>query len=246
MAADPVNPAARSLGQAPALVTSETRPARIDDALGILERFATSAKLTARISRLEQEARSRDRGTIADLLSNDKLDSEVLAAALLVKNVARQIDVVVHALGILIALPHILEDGEQVLNLSLGAGNTGRPHDLETDRRIAEFKFIGWQGGPESIRQNGLFVDLFNLASARTDRKRELYVVGTTIPLRFLNNRRSLTSVLSKDSAVAGRFRELHGDRFATVNEYYATVRDLVQIIDVSEIVPSFKLLAAE
>jgi hypothetical protein len=39
----------------------------------------------------------------------------------------------------LVALPKILEPGELVQSLSLGDGNTGRAHDLETDRRIDEF-----------------------------------------------------------------------------------------------------------
>ena len=51
-----------------------------------------------------------------------------------------QINVIVHAVGILVALPKILELGELVQSLSLGAGNTGRAHDLETDRRIDEFR----------------------------------------------------------------------------------------------------------
>ncbi|WP_283814259.1 hypothetical protein [Bradyrhizobium aeschynomenes] len=44
----------------------------------------------------------------------------------------------------MLCLPHILEEGEIVDYVSLGAGNTGRPFDLETNRRIAEFKFIHW------------------------------------------------------------------------------------------------------
>ena len=56
------------------------------------------------------------------------------------KRSAGQINVIVHAVGILVALPKILEPGELVQSLSLGAGNTGRAHDLETDRRIDEFR----------------------------------------------------------------------------------------------------------
>ena len=123
-------------------------------------------------------------------------------------------------------------------SLSPGAGNTGRDHDLETDKQIAEFKFIEWRGGAESIRQNSLFVDLFNLASADTIKRRVMYVVGKTEPLRFLNNQRALDSVLSKNAAVALRFKQLHGDTFATVREYFGTVRELVEIVDLSEIVP--------
>jgi hypothetical protein len=161
-----------------------------------------------------------------------------LDAALLIKRVSGQINVLVHAIGILNALPYVLDAGEVVESLSLGAGNTGRKHDLETDRRVAEFKFIEWRGGPESIRQNTVFVDLFNLASNPTTKRKELYLVGTAIPLRFLQNRRALSSVLSKDVATATRFRALHGDRFTTVGDYYRTVRDEVDIVDLVGLVP--------
>jgi hypothetical protein len=59
---------------------------------------------------------------------------------------------------------HILRPGEVIDCVSLGAGNTGRAFDLETNLRIAEFKFIHWQGGPESIRQNSLFKDFYEMA----------------------------------------------------------------------------------
>lgn len=46
----------------------------------------------------------------------------------------------------LLSLPNILDSGERVESLSLGAGNTPGGHDLVTDRRIAEFKFTRWRG----------------------------------------------------------------------------------------------------
>jgi hypothetical protein len=52
--------------------------------------------------------------------------AEVLAAAGLVKQMAGQINVVIHALGILLCLPHILRPSEVIDYISLGAGNTGR------------------------------------------------------------------------------------------------------------------------
>jgi hypothetical protein len=134
-----------------------------------------------------------------------------------------------------------LESGERIESLSLGAGNTSRLHDLETDRQIGEFKFIEWRGGPESIRQNSLFVDFFNLVSANTSKRRVLYVVGKETPLRFSRNRRALSSVLSKNRAIADRFHSLHGDRFATVRDYYETVADQVEIVDLADIVPSLR-----
>ena len=70
--------------------------------------------------------------------------------------------------------------------MSLGAGNTGRSFDQETDRRVAAFKFIRWQGGPESIRQNSVFKDFFLLAEHDTVKRRYLYVLGNHYPLKFL------------------------------------------------------------
>ena len=48
---------------------------------------------------------------------------------------------------------------------------TGRSFDLETSCRVAvaEFKFIRWQGDPESIRQNQLFKDFYLLARSSVE-----------------------------------------------------------------------------
>jgi hypothetical protein len=212
----------------------------LDQALLTLETFASAGGLTGRIADLEQAFASKSRSDIVTLLQHEAIDETVLAAALAVKRVAGEINVIVHAVGVLTALPYVLEEGERVESLSLGAGNTGRLHDLETDRQIAEFKFINWRGGTEPVRQNTLFFDLFRLASSPTTKRRVLYVVGKTIPLRFLNNRRALNSVLT-NATVAARFRSLHGDRFATVRDYFATVRELVEVIDLAEFVPTFR-----
>ena len=56
--------------------------------------------------------------------------------------------------------------------------------------------------------------------------------------MRFLQNRRALSSVLSKHSTVAARFQSLHGDRFATVRDYYESIADQVEIVDLADIVP--------
>lgn len=102
------------------------------------------------------------------------IDINLLAAAFKVKKAAGQINVIIHSLGILLSLPHILQPDEIVDALSLGAGNTGKDFDLVTNTRIAEFKFIQWQGGPESIRQNSIFKDFFYLAEEDTPKSRYL------------------------------------------------------------------------
>ncbi|WP_227672747.1 hypothetical protein, partial [Komagataeibacter sp. FXV3] len=150
------------------------------------------------------------------------------------KRLAGQINVTIHALGILLCLPHILEPGERVEYASLGAGNTGRKFDLETNLRVAEFKFIKWRGGPESIRQNGVFKDYLLLAADNTTKRKYLYLLGTRHALRFLRGGRALSSILSRNSKLQKMFSAEFGDKFQTVGEYYAAHADAVQIEDVS------------
>lgn len=203
--------------------------------------LGTGKALTARIGELEASLEDKERRSAAQAIEKYGIDEDLLSGALTIKELAGQIHVVIHVVGILVALPHILERGERIESLSLGAGNTGREHDLITDRRLAEFKFIEWRGGAEAMRQNGLFVDLFHLASAKTKKKRCMYVVGREHPDRFLSNRRALSSVLSRNSAVAARFQDLHGDRFTTVAEYADFIKDRVEIIDLRDLVPAFE-----
>lgn len=216
-------------------------PRELEHALGLLAALGAGSDLAIRISAIEQRLAGARLDRVSSMLADEEISDAVLSAALLVKDLAGQIHVIVHAVGILVALPHILEDGEEIQSVSLGAGNSGRSHDLETTRRLAEFKFIEWRGGAESIRQNSLFVDLFNLASVATEKRRVLYVLGKEMPVKFLQNRRAITSVLSKDAAAAARFRKLHGGSFRTVAEYYKTVRHTVEIVDLREVVPALR-----
>jgi len=168
------------------------------------------------------------------------IDEAMLVGAITIKSLAGQIDVVIHAVGILVSLPHILRRNEKIESLSLGAGNTGRDHDLVTDRRIAESKFIDWRGGPESIRQNAIVIDLFKLATAKTARHKYTYVLGLEHPERFLAGRRAISSVLSRNQAVAARFKKLYGDQFGTVADHAKYIRDQVELVDLRDVVPEF------
>jgi hypothetical protein len=165
-------------------------------------------------------------------------EAQVLAAAGLVKSIAAQINVVIHALGILLCLPRILLPGEVVEYVSLGAGNTGKAFDLETNLRIAEFKFIQWQGGSEAIRQNALFKDFYLMAEYPSAKQKILYVVGSRHPEKFFNGRRSLSSVLSHHVKLQKQFAEKYGDQYRTVRDYYLPRRNLVTVEDISPLLP--------
>jgi hypothetical protein len=200
-------------------------------------------------STLAQIERSLQHATVEDyaaVLTACGARSEVLGAAGLIKRLAGQINVVVHALGILLCLPHILRPGETIDYVSLGAGNTGKAFDLETSTRIAEFKFIHWQGGPEAIRQNALFKDFYELAEYPGKKERFLYVLGTEHGEKFFNGGRAISSVVSRHVKLRNQFAEKFGERYRTVRDYYVPRKDLVVIQDVSPFVPELVVAAAE
>lgn len=209
----------------------------LETSLKIVESFSIQSKLTQRIAEIEAQLVAKDTGTVTDFLHQAGIGQQVLEGALRIKEIARQINVVVHALGILTALPYILDQDEQIKYLSLGAGNTGKVFDLETDKRVAEFKFINWQGGPESIRQNSLFIDFFNLAEQETQKRKCLYVIDKKYPLCFLNGGRALNSVLSKNKKAATKFFSKYVDRYKVVSEYYRDFSQKVEIIELKDFI---------
>jgi len=214
----------------------DVQKATSENLADIVERLArfTGVDLTHTLAGIERSVSGVTCTTCPDFLTAVGADGALLAAAAEMKRLAGQINVTIHALGILLCLPHLLEPDEEVQSVSLGAGNTGREFDLETNHRVAEFKFIRWRGGAESIRQNGVFKDFFLLADSETPKRKYLYLLGTQHAEKFLQGGRALPSVLSKDEKVRARFYARFEDRFATVRDYYAAHRHLVTIEDVS------------
>ena len=205
----------------------------IDKAIEAIEIFQGTS-LTENLSSIESNIVGLGINEVLDFCGSRKIDHTFLASALSIKKVAGQINVIIHAAGILHSLRSILEQGELVESVSLGAGNTGRKFDLETNFRVAEYKFIDWQGGPESIRQNGIFKDFFELAEHETTKRKFLYVVGTEFPLRFFRGGRALTSILSRQPLLLERIYTKYGKGITKVCEYYEIKKQDVNICDVS------------
>jgi hypothetical protein len=200
--------------------------------VSVLARF-TGPDLTTTLSRLEAAVQGVTASDCTGFLEEAGAGREALGAAAELKRQAGQINVTIHALGILLCLPHLLEPGEKVEYVSLGAGNTGRPFDLETDLRVAEFKFINWRGGAETIRQNGVFKDYLLLALHPTAERKHLYLLGTDHAVKFLRGGRALNSVLSRNDKLQRTFAEQFGDAYRTVGDYYAAHAGDVRIEDV-------------
>src|SRR5436309_2731499 len=103
--------------------------------LGHIEAFHKNS-LTLQISGIENALNGLEKQAVSSLCSKMDVTPVLFESAVSLKRAASQINVIIHAVGILISLPYILEDGEKVESVSLGAGNTGKPFDLVTDRRI--------------------------------------------------------------------------------------------------------------
>lgn len=239
-------PACARLVHSNAIGQSRARPPRLipnvrpqeprmelSQAVAVLQAFC-GPDLTRTLAKIESSVQGTTVETCSSAVASCGAHDEVLAAAGLMKCLAGQINVVIHALGILVCLPRLLHPGEVVEYVSLGAGNTGRPFDLETSERIAEFKFIRWQGGAEVIRQNALFKDFYLLAEHSSAKRKYLYVLGTEYPLRFFNSGRSLSSVLSRHVGLQEQFRAKFGSQYRTVRDYYQPRRNVVVVQDVS------------
>lgn len=205
----------------------------IDKEIEAIARFQ-GASLTKSLADMEAGVRGLGIADFEDFCMARSIDYAFMASALAIKKVAGQINVIIHAAGILRSLSSILETGEVVESVSLGAGNTGRKFDLETNYRVAEYKFIDWKGGSESIRQNGVFKDFFELAEFETPKRKYLYVVDTNFPLRFLNGGRALSSVLSRHPTMLERLTEKYGPKVTKVSHYFDLKKNEVKILDVS------------
>jgi hypothetical protein len=211
------------------------------DSAAAFERVSAfgGADLTKNLAKLEASLIN------SRISSNDELTTartsmaETLSAARKVRHLVGQVNVIIHALGILQCLPSILDEDEVIQYASLGAGNTGKKFDLETDRRIAEFKFITWQGGSEAIRQNGIFKDFYLLAEHETNKRKYLYLTDTVVPLKFLNGGRSIASVFSQHVKLKQEFFKRYPDQYKTVGEYVEARRNEVEVKDISALLPA-------
>ncbi|MBN1857168.1 MAG: hypothetical protein JW846_09485 [Dehalococcoidia bacterium] len=190
-----------------------------------------------------QLPRLATRTALDSYLFDNRLSLATLRSAVNIKSAIGQIDVVIHALGILTSLPHVLVKGEKVLSTSLGAGNRGfADFDLETNLRVAEFKFIRWRGGPEPVRKQQLLKDYLKLLWDPTPRMKQLYLTDTTHATAFLRGRTSMQSALRK-SGLLENFRNKYGEQFQTVGQLFTFHAGEVEILDLCAIVPGMSAI---
>ena len=83
-------------------------PEELASAFATLGAFAERGMLTLRVSDLEHDLAGRTREEASNALTSDNITPALLQAALGVKRVAGEINVIVHAFGILVSLPYVL------------------------------------------------------------------------------------------------------------------------------------------
>jgi hypothetical protein len=131
-----------------------------------------------------------------------------------------------------------LEPDEILRRPSLAAGNDpSRPYDVETDRRVAEFKLARWDGH-DAMRKRQVFKDLVHLAADASGRRAELYVLGER-PLRFLRETGSSAEWgLDRFPATRQLFRERFGSLAVPISAVTDRTAGHVRIIDLAERLP--------
>ena len=202
-------------------------------AVAALMSFLRADGLTERLAGVESALVGCSGTAGAEAAAGRGLTGELLATALTVRSQVCRLNDVIHACTIALALPHILEPDEQIaVRPSLGAGNdASRPFDLETDRRVAEFKVAQWKG-KDTMRKRTLVSDLVHLALDDSGRRAQLYVVGAR-PVRFLQTTRTTVSWALGRAAPSTRTRfEARFDPAMTIAEFTAGPAAHVDVLD--------------
>lgn len=205
--------------------------------LETLIKYYSNDKLSDIVYNLQLQLKNKNSKSILSIISQDLTSKDTLNAALDVKSVMGQINVIVHTLGIINTLPYLLEDNEVIESVSLGADNASSEFDLITNKRIAEFKFITWRGN-DSMRLKTTFGDYYNLVEFNTEKDKYLYLTDCSYFERFLNGRRSFSSILSKNNKIAKEFEAKYNNKYNFLNEYYDDNKFKVNLISLNDIAP--------
>ncbi|MDQ0834305.1 hypothetical protein QF032_006149 [Streptomyces achromogenes] len=212
---------------------------QLGEAVALLADFLGAEPLTAAIATLERDLASRPAREVGDLAATRGISPELMVAALTVRDSLGRLNDLIHAAGIVLALPHLLEDGEEIaVRPSLAAGNDPhRPFDLETDRRVAEFKLARWRGA-DATRKRQTFKDLVTLAADRPGRRAELFVVGPE-PGHFLRTSRATAAwALDRTRHARRVFEESFGSLDVSVARFTAHHAGHVRVTDLCDVLP--------
>ncbi|MNX93237.1 hypothetical protein D3C86_1254140 [compost metagenome] len=176
-----------------------------------------------------------------DAVVSDYDFETIFSASKIIKEASAQIDEIVHASGIMTAQKKWLEENEKLQYLSLGAGNHKERFDLETNLRIAEFKFGRWNDkSPNGIRRRAYFSNYVGLLTAEDPRRKYFVVEDKESFLKFIKGKAYWRNVLSKNPTGLKKLEnfliEKGKEDLSTVGQINNTFKELVIIISYKEI----------
>jgi hypothetical protein len=166
----------------------------------------------------------------------------IYLAAKIIKEASSQIDEIVHASGIMIAKEVWLNEREKVEYLSLGAGNHKERFDMETNLRIAEFKFGKWnEKSANGIRRRGYLGNYVSLLVAKDPRIKYFVIEDKVAFVKFMNGKASWRNVLSKNPSGFKKLEkfiiENKKEHLVTVGEIYREFGEWVTVMDYNQII---------
>jgi hypothetical protein len=216
-----------------------TAPDDLPAQLAAVGAFLDSAPLRSTVSELEIALAGCGPEEAADVAAARGVSADLFRSALAARDALGKLSDLIHAAGIALALPHVLELGERLVRPSLAAGNTPeRLFDVETHRRIAEFKLARWDGDSDGGRQQPTVNDLVRLAADTSGRTPELYVRGN-IPIAWLRRTRSpVRQQLRRFRPELAAFEQAFGDAGIPVSEFVAGAGAHVALIDIEQLLP--------
>ncbi len=197
-----------------------------------------------RVSGLLEEVATELYGADADaaggVASSAGFTPKLLAEAFTLRRHLGRLNDLIHGAAMTMALPHILEPNEVVAHPPWLAANADPVHtfDLETNRRVADFKLAVWTG-KDATRKRALFQGLVHLAALPADQRPELYVAGAA-PLDFLRGSGSNAAWAlnrgpeSTKSLYLVRFQDLG----MSIRDFTAGPAAHVRLIDLGDVLP--------
>ncbi len=206
--------------------------------------YLGKAPLSHTVAGLELALAGCGRDDVAGVAADHGLTVELLRSAVAARDTFGKLHDLIHAAAIALALPHILTPGETLVRPSLAAGNTpDRLFDVETDRRVAEFKFARWDGH-DGGRQKPTVKDLARLAAESSGRNAELYVRGPR-PITWLTSTKSsVRQQLKRYPTELDAYQATFGSADVTVAEFVSSRAAHVALIDIEQRVPSLFAVA--
>jgi hypothetical protein len=197
-----------------------------------------------RVSGLLREVAAELYGADADaadgVAASAGFTPKLLSEAFTLRRHLGRLNDLIHAAAMTMALPHILEPDEVVSQRPWLAANGDPAHafDLETDRRVADFRLAVWTG-KDATRKRALFQGLVHLAALPAERRPELYVAGEA-PLDFLRGSRSNAAwALNRGpESTKSLYLERFEDLGMSIRDFTANLAAHVRLIDLGGVLP--------